>query len=363
MENKRLKVGITHGDFNGIGYETIIKALSDPRMEEMFTPVVYGSPKAAAFYKKTIPGAENLTFNVINSAADADRKRINLVACVPDDIAVTPGETTPQAGAAAVAALKRAVEDIKKGVIDVIVTAPISKENVQSAEFPFTGHTEFFASEFEGNPLMLMCSDVLKVGLTTIHIPVSEISRAVTMEKIVDSLNALRKSLIRDFSVHEPKIAVLALNPHTGDGGLIGDEEQTRIRPAIREAVGNGVLAFGPFAADGFFASAGYAKYDAVLAMYHDQGLAPFKALSGAGVNYTAGLTVVRTSPAHGVGFDIAGRNMADESSMRSAIYAAIDIYRSRKIYENISADPLRKFKRDTGRDMSVSDLPDQTED
>lgn len=360
MDNKKIKVGITHGDFNGIGYEIIIKALSDPHMTELCTPVIYGSAKAAAFYRKAIPGTENLSLNTIQSAAEADRKRINIVSCVPDDITVTPGEITPAAGLASVAALRKAVEDIKNGSLDVIVTAPICKENVQSAEFPFTGHTEFFASEFDGSPLMLMCSEAFKVGLTTIHIPISEVSGSVTSEKIVDSLKALRESLIKDFSIHEPKIAVMSLNPHAGDGGLIGDEEKTRIIPAIREAVNAGVLAFGPFAADGFFASAGYTKYDAVLAMYHDQGLIPFKTLSDDGVNFTAGLSVVRTSPAHGVGFDIAGQNRADESSMRAAIYTAVDIYRSRKIYKEITENPLKRYKREGGKDMSVSELPEE---
>ena len=259
------------------------------------------------------------------------------------------------------AALKAAAADLKAGAIDVVVTAPISKENVHEAGFDFTGHTEFFAAQFGGEPLMMMCSDLLKVGLVTIHIPLEEVSRSVTEEKILASLRGLRSSLIRDFSVREPRIAVLALNPHAGDGGVIGTEEREIITPAIRTAFSEGILAFGPFPADGFFASGGYARYDAVLAMYHDQGLAPFKALSPDGVNFTAGLPVVRTSPAHGVGFDIAGQDKADEQAMRNAIYMAIDVLRSRKVYEEISADPLQKFKREGGADVSVADLP-QTE-
>ena len=299
MSDSKIRIGITQGDVNGIGYEVIIKTLCDPRMCELCTPIVYGSAKAASFYKKQI---------------------------------------------------------------DAVVTAPICKENVQGEQFGFTGHTEFFAHEFGGDPLMLMCSDLLKVGLVTIHIPVSEVSASVTKQRIVTKLRELRQSLIQDFSVREPRIAVLSLNPHAGDGGLIGSEEKEIIVPAIQAASQQKILAFGPFAADGFFASAGYMKYDAVLAMYHDQGLAPFKALSCGGVNFTAGLPVVRTSPAHGVGFDIAGENRADESAMRDAIYLALDVVRSRRVHAAITANPLQKYKRDSGADVSASELPDEPE-
>lgn len=360
MSEQKIKIGITHGDFNGIGYEVIIKALNDPRMTELCTPVVYGSAKAAAFYRKQVPDAENFGFYPVASAREVNPKRYNLINCVGDEIRVEPGKIAPEAGAVAVAALQAAARDLKSGLIDAVVTAPVCKENIQVKGFPFTGHTEFFAHEFGGEALMMMCSDLLKVGLVTIHIPLAEVVPAITTEKIVAKLHKLREALIRDFSVHEPRIAVLGLNPHAGDGGVIGQEEKEIILPAIQRAVSERVLAFGPFAADGFFAAAGYRKYDAVLAMYHDQGLAPFKALSRDGVNYTAGLNVVRTSPAHGVGFDIAGTGVADESAMREAIYMAIDIVRSRRNYAEIAANPLQKFKRETGADISVSELPDQ---
>ena len=364
MNEPKIRIGITHGDINGIGYEVLIKALCDPRMCELCTPVVYGSAKIAGYYKKQVEGTDNFGFNFIQSASEANPKRVNLINCTADDLRVEPGTLSAAAGESSVAALQAAVADLKAGTIDAVVTAPICKENVQSQRFRFTGHTEFFAAEFGGEPLMMMCSDVLKIGLVTIHIPLSEVSVSISDSKIVDKLRALRTSLIRDFSVHEPRIAVLSLNPHAGDGGLIGREEAEIIAPAIQSASKEGILAFGPFAADGFFASGAYARYDAVLAMYHDQGLAPFKALSHGGVNFTAGLPIVRTSPAHGVGFDIAGQGKADESAMRDAIYLAIDILRNRRIWAEISANPLRKFKRETGADVSASDLPEEnTED
>lgn len=360
MSESKIRIGITHGDFNGIGYEVLIKALSDPRMCELCTPVLYGSAKAAGYYKKQIEGAENLGFNTIRSAAEANPKRVNLIDCMTGDPKIEPGTLSTAAGESSVAALRMAAADLKAGTIDAVVTAPICKENVQGEGFPFTGHTEFFAAEFGGEPLMMMCSDLLKVGLVTIHIPLSEVAASISEAGIVGKLRALQRSLLCDFSIRRPKIAVLSLNPHAGDGGLIGREEAEIIVPAVQAASREGILAFGPFAADGFFASGSYTKYDAVLAMYHDQGLAPFKALCGGGVNFTAGLPVVRTSPAHGVGFDIAGQGKADESAMREAIYMAIDILRSRRVWNEISANPLRKFKRDTGADVSASDLPEE---
>ena len=263
---------------------------------------------------------------------------------------------------AAVEALRAAARDLKEGLLDTVVTAPIDKETVQSDDFRFTGHTEFFGAEFGGEPMMIMCSDILRVGLVTKHIPVSEISRSITREKIVADLLTLRRSLVEDFGVVEPRIAVMALNPHAGDGGLLGREEEEIIRPAIVEAFSKGVLAFGPFAADGLFAGGGYTRYDGILAMYHDQGLAPFKSLSPDGVNFTAGLPVVRTSPDHGTAYDIAGQDKADAQSMRSAIYAAIDIVEHRRAWTEWSRNPLQRAEREKGgRDISVKDLP-QTE-
>ena len=286
---------------------------------------------------------------------------MNLVAC-GDTEQIEPGKASAEAGRAAVEALRRATQELKEGLLDALVTAPFNKESVQGDGFRFTGHTEFIGAELGGEPMMIMCSEILRVGLVTKHIPVSEISGSITGEKIVRDLHTLRRTLKEDFGIVEPRIAVMALNPHAGDGGLLGREEQEIIRPAVVEAFNQGVLAFGPFAADGLFAGGGYAKYDGILAMYHDQGLAPFKTLSPDGVNFTAGLSKVRTSPDHGTAYDIAGQDKADPQSMRSAIYAAIDIVEHRRAWAEWSRNPLQRAEREKGgRDVSVKDLP-QTE-
>ena len=361
MPENKFKIGITQGDTNGIGWEIILKALADPRMTELFTPVVYGSPKAAAYYRNTVAEIEAFSFNPVASAAEARRGKANLVAC-GETADIAPGKPTPEAGRAAVEALCAAMRDLKAGHLDALVTAPFDKETVQADDFRYTGHTEYLAAELEGEAMMILCSDVLRVGLVTKHIPVSEIARNITKERIVRDLDTLRRALIEDFGIVEPRIAVMALNPHAGDGGLLGREEQEIIRPAIVEAFSKGVLAFGPFAADGLFAGGGYAKYDGILAMYHDQGLAPFKSLSPDGVNFTAGLSAVRTSPDHGTAYDIAGQDKADPQSMRSAIYAAIDIVEHRRAWAEWTRNPLQRAERDRGgRDVSVKDLP-QTE-
>ena len=361
MSEQKLKIGITQGDTNGIGWEVILKALADPRMTELFTPVVYGSPKAAAYYRNTVAEIEAFSFNPVASAAEARRGKTNLVAC-GENAEIMPGKPAPEAGRAAVEALCTAMRDLKAGHLDALVTAPFDKETVQADDFRYTGHTEYLAAELEGEAMMILCSDSLRVGLVTKHIPVSEIARNITKERIVRDLDTLRRALIEDFGIVEPRIAVMALNPHAGDGGLLGREEQEIIRPAIVEAFSKGVLAFGPFAADGLFAGGGYAKYDGILAMYHDQGLAPFKSLSPDGVNFTAGLSAVRTSPDHGTAFDIAGKDKADPQSMRNAIYAAIDIAEHRRAWAEWTRNPLQRAERDRGgRDVSVKDLP-QTE-
>lgn len=361
MPENKFKIGITQGDTNGIGWEIILKALADPRMTELFTPVVYGSPKAAAYYRNTVAEIEAFSFNPVASAAEARRGKANLVAC-GETADIAPGKPTPEAGRAAVEALCAAMRDLKAGHLDALVTAPFDKETVQADDFRYTGHTEYLAAELEGEAMMILCSDVLRVGLVTKHIPVSEIARNITKERIVRDLGTLRRALIEDFGIVEPRIAVMALNPHAGDGGLLGREEQEIIRPAIVEAFSKGVLAFGPFAADGLFAGGGYAKYDGILAMYHDQGLAPFKSLSPDGVNFTAGLSAVRTSPDHGTAFDIAGKDKADPQSMRNAIYTAIDIVEHRRAWAEWTRNPLQHAERDRGgRDVSVKDLP-QTE-
>ncbi len=363
MSDQKIKIGITLGDINGVGPEVVVKMLSDNRICELFTPVVYGSAKALTYYKNTLEGCEGFAWAQIGNAREVRPKRVNLINVMGDEARPEPGVMSYEAGRCAVKALQAAVADVKGGYIDAIVTAPVSKENVQGDDFNYTGHTEYFAAEFGGQPIMMLCSDLMKVGLVTIHLPVAQVSDNITRKKIVGCLQRLRRSLIEDFGIVEPRIAVLALNPHAGDGGLLGAEEQEVIKPAIEEAYAQKILAFGPFAADGLFASGGYGRYDAVLAMYHDQGLAPFKALSPWGVNFTAGLPVVRTSPDHGVAFDIAGKGVADESSMRSAVYAAIDIFRNRAIYREMSKNPLRRYERDRGADVSVSDLPQAPED
>ena len=362
MTENKLKIGITQGDTGGIGWETILKALSDGSMTELFTPVVYGSKRAAELYASRLCDVEAVQFNICASAAEARRGRVNLVECGPELSRIDVGVATAEGAAAAAAALRCAADDLREGVIDAVVTAPINKEAMQGIGFGFTGHTEFFASELGGEPMMIMCSDLLRVALVTVHVAVDKVASQLTRERITASLLSLRKTLKQDFGIVEPRIAVLSLNPHAGDGGLLGSEEEDIIRPAILAACEEGVLAFGPLAADGLFASGAYARYDAVLAMYHDQGLTPFKTLTPEGVNFTAGLDKVRTSPDHGVAYDIAGKGVADAQSMRNAIYAAIDIVRRRAAYREWSARPLERFERDKGRDVSAKDLP-QTEE
>lgn len=357
MGNK-IRIGITQGDTNGIGWETILKAIADPRMCELYTMIIYGSPAAASYYKNTLHDTENVQLNIIDSAAKASSRQANIVPAGEKELKIEPGISTQASGAAAVAALQAAVKDLKEGLIDALVTAPISKSGAGSAGFGFTGHTEYLASESEGTPIMMMCSERLKVALATTHTPLENVAASLTKEGISEKLCALRRTLIADFGIVEPKIAVLALNPHAGEQDMLGTQETEIIKPAIEDAAGKGVLAFGPMAADGFFLSGAYAKYDAVLAMYHDQGLAPFKALTPDGVNYTAGLGIIRTSPDHGTAFDIAGQDKASADSLRNAIYLAADICRHRASYAEMSRNPLRHYEqRGGGADLSVSDL------
>ena len=355
----RLKIGITQGDTNGVGWEVILKIFSDNRLTELFTPVIYGSSAAAAYYQKRLNDVEPVKFVVVDSAERAQQGRVNLVECGAKELSVTPGKPSKAGGEAAAAALNKAIKELKDGAIDALVTAPIDKEMIQSEAFSFTGHTEFLAKELEGEPLMIMTSELMRVGLATIHVPVAEVAQSLSKELIVERINQINASMRQDFGVVRPKVAVLALNPHAGDGGLLGKEEQDIIKPAIVEAYEGGVLAFGPFAADGFFASGQFKNYDAILAMYHDQGLAPFKTLTPNGVNFTASLSEVRTSPDHGVAYDIAGKGIADEQSMRNAIYEAIDIVQRRSEWEEWNANPLQHFEREKGRDISIKDLPE----
>ena len=325
MQKTRPVVGITQGDSNGIGYEVIIKAISDPRVLEFFTPVVYGSSKLFGFYRKTIPEIDQMDTNVITSAADAKPKRINVLNCLPDNVFAEPGQATPDSAQAAITALARAVEDIKAGLIDTLVTGPINKKAMSGEGFGFPGHTEYLQQQFGVSDVtMVMTSHRLRLGVVTGHIPLKDVPKSITKEKILSKLRLLNQSLQRDFGLDQPRIAVLSLNPHSGDGGLLGTEEQDIIIPAVAQATEEGILAFGPYSPDGFFGLGHYERFDATLAMYHDQGLAPFKALSFEdGVNYTAGLPIVRTSPDHGTAYDMAGRDEADPQSMRSAIFAS----------------------------------------
>ena len=335
---RKLVVGITQGDGNGIGCEVIIKALADERMLDLCTPVIYGSSKIFGFYRKQIHNLDQINTNVINSAKDVHQKRVNIVNCLPENVFVEPGQSTPESAKAAMTALERAVADIKEGYIDVLVTAPFNKRAMTNEGFGYTGHTEYLEKEFGVDEVaMIMVCDRLKVGVVTGHIALKDVVRSITKEKIIKKLRLMKTSLERDFGVDAPKIAVLGLNPHCGDGGLLGDEEQTIILPAVQEANAEGILAFGPYSPDGFFGLGNYSKFDAVLAMYHDQGLTPFKALAfEEGVNFTAGLPIVRTSPDHGTAYEMAGRDMADPRSMMAAIYTAMDIFNRRQDYDDL---------------------------
>lgn len=331
MENK-IKIGISQGDINGIGYEVILKTLEDNRILDMCVPIVYGSPKVAAYHRKVLDLSVNL--NLINSAAEANDKRANIINCNSDEIKVEISQSTEAAGTAAFQALEKAAADLKTGAIDALVTAPINKKNIQSEQFSFPGHTEYLEQTFgsKGDALMLLVSDKLRIAVATGHLPIAKVAQTLTKELIFNKIRILNESLKKDFGISRPRIAVLGLNPHSGDQGVIGKEEIEIIKPAITEALENEIICVGPLPADGFFGSDEYNKYDAILAMYHDQGLIPFKTLSmDSGVNFTAGLGVVRTSPDHGTAYDIAGQNRASENSFRQALYAAIDIVKNRR--------------------------------
>lgn len=337
-----IKIGITHGDINGIGYEIIIKTLLDQRIFEICTPILYGSPKVAAYHRKALD-IENIHFNSVRTPDEATPKNASIINCVSDEIRVELGKSTPAAGEASRASLMKAVDDLKHNRIQAIVTAPISKLNIQSDDFRYTGHTEFFQDYFDAEEvLMLMSGDLMKVGVVSGHIPISEVPGFISQEEISCKIRILNQSLRRDFGIRKPKIAVLGLNPHSGEEGILGKEEKEKIIPAIEESRKNNLLAFGPFPADGFFGFGDFTRFDGILAMYHDQGLIPFKTLvPEEGVNFTAGLPIVRTSPSHGTAYEIAGANRASFSSFRKALYMACDIYNNRQQFDEISRDPL----------------------
>ncbi|MGE5382011.1 MAG: 4-hydroxythreonine-4-phosphate dehydrogenase PdxA [Omnitrophica WOR_2 bacterium] len=341
-------IGISTGDPNGIGYEIIIKALSDNRLFEMMTPVVYGLTKVASYHKKMI-NLSDFSFNIIKKADMINHKRANLVNLHDNEVRIELGKSTSIAGEQAFLSLTAATDDLKNGLINALVTAPINKKNIQSDKFNFPGHTEYLAEKFNSpDHLMLMVSNNLRIGVVTGHIPVNEISSKLSIELILHKIGILHNSLLVDFGIRAPRIAIMGLNPHAGDDGLIGNEENTIIKPAIEKAREKGYLVFGPYPADGFFGSSGFMKFDGILAMYHDQGMLPFKTLSfESGVNYTAGLPVIRTSPAHGTAYDIAGKDVASADSFRAAMYLACDIYYHRKEYAEISADPLKAARHE----------------
>lgn len=348
MSNKDIKIGITQGDINGIGYELIIKTLMDNRISELCTPIVYGSPKVAAYHRKAIK-AGNFSLNNIKDANDANPKRPNIINCADDSIKVELGKPTKIGGDAAYKALKCAVKDLYEGKIDALVTAPIDKDTIQSDDFKFPGHTEYIANFADNKtPLMFMVGDKMKVGVATSHIPLNKVSEALSQEVIIEKVKIMNQSLKKDFGINKPKIAVLGLNPHAGDNGLLGTEDKEIIEPAVEKLrKENSILCYGPYPADGFFGSSQVDSFDAILAMYHDQGLIPFKISEFEyGVNYTAGLPVIRTSPAHGTGYEIAGKGIASEKSFRQALYMAIDIYKNRNLEKEISKNPLPSYDK-----------------
>lgn len=338
----KIRIGISIGDINGIGLEVILKTLSHPQILNLCTPVIYGSSKIVSYHKNVV-GLDSFQFNVATSGDRIKRDKVNVVNCWADDVNITLGKLSDSSGKYAKISLEQAVIDLKNGYFDALVTAPINKKAMQLADFKFLGHTEYLAYEFGAKEsLMLMVNDNLRIGLVTNHLPIRDVPAAITKEAVRTKLQLLINSLKVDFNIERPTIALLGLNPHASDDGIIGDEEENIIRPVIIEAKKKGVLAMGPYPADGFFGSMQYSKFDGILAMYHDQGLIPFKSMSfGSGVNFTAGLDIVRTSPDHGTAYEIAGNNAADPSSFRQALFVAIDIAKNRKLYKEISSNPM----------------------
>lgn len=360
MNNRKIRVAITHGDINGISYEVILKALEDNRLLELCTPVVYGSAKIAAFYRKNLD-LQQISFNQCATAADIRDGVYNIINVISEDTRIEPGTSSEIAGQAAFTALERAVTDLRNSDVDVLVTAPINKKNIQSETFHFPGHTEYLEASLgeEGDKaMMILCNDNMRVALASTHVPLSKVAETLSRELIFERIRTFDASLRRDFSIPSPRIAVLSLNPHAGEDGLLGNEERDIIAPAIQDAKDKHILAFGPYASDGFFGAGRFVKFDGILAMYHDQGLAPFKALAmDNGINFTAGLPYVRTSPDHGTGYDIAGRGEASPESMRQAIYSAIDIFRNREREDEATRHPLRRQYYDKGSDNVKLDL------
>lgn len=357
--NRKPLIGITHGDINGISYEIILKTLSDPTLCDLFTPIIYGSDQAEAFWRKQLD-MEGTPWRKIETIDEVKEGEVNLIVCSSREVKIEMGEPTPLAGDCALDALEIAMEHALKRRIDALVTAPINKSTMPQNRFPYKGHTDYLGAKCgleEANaPLMILTSGSIRVALATTHVALNEVAGLLNEQLIIKKLHALESSMQRDFDIEKPKIAVLALNPHSGDRGLMGQEEQNIITPAIKKArEDEKILAFGPFATDGFWGSNELYKYDAILALYNDQGLAPFKTLfMNSGVNITAGLPIVRTSPDHGTGYDIAGKNQAETESFREAIYLAIDTLRHRRHYEYARRNPLRRGYNERGNDNEV---------
>lgn len=358
---EKIKVGITHGDVNGISYEIIINALSDHRINDFFTPVIYGLSKALSFQRKNM-GANDFNYKIVNTAQQAYFKKVNIVNISNDEVKIEYGESTQEAGELAYKALDLACNDLRSGNIQALVTAPLNKANIQSDAFNFSGHTEYLTSFFGAETaLMLMVFNDVRIGTVTGHLPLKNVASTITPELILTKLDILHHSLELDFNIRKPKIALLSINPHAGDDGVIGNEDNEVVIPAIRQAKEKGYLVYGPYPADGFFGSGAFKKYDATLAMYHDQGLVPFKILAfEGGVNFTAGLPIVRTSPAHGTAYDKAGKNISSSNAMRQALYLAIDIYKNRQEYNERNANPLPTGLMEEMNDKNHRDNPVQ---
>ena len=340
IDEKKIKVGISIGDINGIGLEIILKTFSDQRMLDFCTPVLFGSTKVVAYYKKMLN--YNMQLNTIVKPNQIVDGKINIFNIWKEEVEVKEGEINEEGGKYAFRSLQSAVKSLKENQVDVLVTAPINKENIQSESFNFPGHTEYLENELAGTSLMILMTDKLRVGLITGHIPISEITNVITQELILKKTELMYNSLVQDFKISKPKIAVLGINPHCGDNGVIGKEDEEIVKPAIKLLQEKGKLVYGPYAADGFFGSKKYKQFDGVLAMYHDQGLAPFKSLSfGNGVNFTAGLDRVRTSPDHGTAYEIAGKGIAEEGSFKEALFSSIEIFRNRSEYQQLKKNSL----------------------
>lgn len=363
METKVPVVGISQGDINGIGYEVILKTLSNPVIFDFCTPIIYGSAKVGAYHRKAL-NINNLGFNIIKSPDEAEARKVNIINCINDDVRVEIGKSTAQSGESAFLALDRATKDLVNREIDVLVTAPIDKHAIQSDNFHFNGHTEYLQKmDNSDDALMFLVSDFMRVGVVTGHVPLKDVAKNITVEAIMKKLRMMNKSLQYDFNIRKPRIAILGLNPHAGDNSLLGTEERDVIIPAMKQAEEEGIFVFGPFPSDGFFGSGAFKKFDAILAMYHDQGLIPFKAMTfDAGVNFTAGLSFVRTSPDHGTAFNIAGKGEASEGSFREALLLGCKIFKNRLFNDEIAKNPLKHQELDTRFDKK-DELPPEIEE